>query len=165
MTDYPFAPFTKAAHSLRQFHETIEPGMRIGRLTVLHPGARSAHGSARWVCQCDCGNKPLVFVNNLKNEYTRSCGCYWRDLRTQDVVSMLGGEARFGRLTFVEEVDPLIGRSGRRLRRARFTCDCGRETVADIRNVRRGLTKSCGCTLSASLKAAFKGRGTNLPGL
>jgi len=47
---------------------------------------------------------------------------------------------RFGYLTVLEKIES----DGNRFRYL-CKCDCGAETVADIRNLRTGHTKSCGC--------------------
>lgn len=48
---------------------------------------------------------------------------------------------RFGRLTVVEETEPL-SRGGRRYR---CDCDCGGTTVAVASNMARAIWNSCGC--------------------
>ena len=35
-----------------------------------------------WNCVCDCGNKRVVFGDNLKKGVTQSCGCYQKDLQS-----------------------------------------------------------------------------------
>jgi hypothetical protein len=60
----------------------------------------------------------------------------------------MGHRTRFGRLRLDAEVEPkpLQRADGRRfVRRGRFRCNCGGSVVAELRNVRRGLTRSCGC--------------------
>lgn len=57
-------------------------GMKFGRLTVIkqvedYIGVNGQHRS-QWLCQCDCGSKPIVVIgSNLtkKNWSTKSCGC------------------------------------------------------------------------------------------
>lgn len=46
-------------------------GQRFGRLIVTD---YAGHG--KWNCVCDCGNKTTVYGSNLKQGFTRSCGCY-----------------------------------------------------------------------------------------
>lgn len=58
------------------------------------------------------------------------------------------GTGSFGDLVFLEEVESrTIERAdGRRyIRLGRFQCACGNSTIAELRNVKRGLTRSCGC--------------------
>ncbi len=47
---------------------------------------------------------------------------------------------RFGRLTFLADASSPSG-----LRMARFRCDCGREAIKRLHEVRSGHTSSCGC--------------------
>lgn len=64
------------------------------------------------------------------------------------IAAFLAGRTQFALLTFVEEVEPrpLQRSDGRRfVRRGMFSCRCGGTIVADLRNVRRGFTRSCGC--------------------
>lgn len=50
-------------------------GERFGRLVVLRQ-VDSANSMSRYECLCDCGNKTIVYGNNLRRGYTQSCGCY-----------------------------------------------------------------------------------------
>ena len=54
-------------------------GEKFGRLTVKAraPDAVSnGRKCIRWICDCDCGTKDyIVYGNNLKRGYTKSCGC------------------------------------------------------------------------------------------
>lgn len=50
-------------------------GQRFGRLTVLSAAGRIGTSAMRWNCQCDCGNKTVVYGHFLKSGHTRSCGC------------------------------------------------------------------------------------------
>ena len=51
-------------------------GQRFGRLVVLEraPNDRTKH--TRWWCQCDCGEKVIVYRDALVEEKQKSCGCY-----------------------------------------------------------------------------------------
>jgi hypothetical protein len=49
-------------------------GQRFERLLVIENYMIKNH-RAYWLCQCDCGNKKFVYVNNLKTGHTKSCGC------------------------------------------------------------------------------------------
>lgn len=50
-------------------------GQKFGRLTVIERGENSGSGATRWVCECECGARPVAFSKNLKNGHTKSCGC------------------------------------------------------------------------------------------
>jgi hypothetical protein len=56
---------------MRKEHDLT--GKRFGRLTVIKLGDSNKQGR-RWLCQCDCGNKKLVYGKNLKRG-VKSCGC------------------------------------------------------------------------------------------
>lgn len=73
------------------------------------------------------------------------------------VAEFLGGQTRFGLLTFVAESEPraLVRTDGRRfVRMGQFRCGCGADKLADLRNVRRGLTRSCGCHMGKQFSGA-----------
>ena len=62
-------------------------------------------------------------------------------------LTFLGGR-QFGDLTFVGEAPSRSLQKGdgqRYVRMGRFRCACGGKTVAELRNVKRGFTQSCGC--------------------
>jgi hypothetical protein len=72
---------------------------------------------------------------------------------------MLGGVRKFGRLTFVEEIEPLVRPDdGSRIRRGIFSCACGRTKLLRIDNVKRGRTRSCGCLNLEVLAALNRSR-------
>lgn len=50
-------------------------GQRFGHLTVLEFKDRNDRGNSRWVCQCDCGKKRVVYYQHLVQKNTKSCGC------------------------------------------------------------------------------------------
>lgn len=63
-----------------------ETGVRHGRLVVLNRGPNRGT-SARWICQCDCGNVVMVEGTALRSTSRRpsviSCGCYRRERTTK----------------------------------------------------------------------------------
>jgi hypothetical protein len=54
-------------------------GQRFGRLTCVKVDHITQQGTARWLCNCDCGGTAVVAVNNLRSGHTQSCGCLWRE--------------------------------------------------------------------------------------
>lgn len=51
-------------------------GLTSGRLTVLERAASlPGNRGARWVCQCECGNKTVARADGLRVGRSRSCGC------------------------------------------------------------------------------------------
>lgn len=57
-------------------------GKRFGRLVVVSR-AESKCNMSRWNCICDCGNKTVVYSNNLLRGYTQSCGCYRHECESE----------------------------------------------------------------------------------
>ena len=54
-------------------------GQRFGRLVVVSRADNSGYGKVMWLCQCDCGSKPVVVAGNLRSGTTQSCGCVHRE--------------------------------------------------------------------------------------
>ncbi len=52
-------------------------GKIFGRLKVIKRVSNSPHNEVRWLCLCECGEKPIIKSGALKrkNKPTRSCGC------------------------------------------------------------------------------------------
>ena len=68
-------------------------GQRFGRLTVIERAENSKHKKARWKCLCDCGGVIVVEALLLKQEKTKSCGCYRREYaRTHHPTRIIHGE-------------------------------------------------------------------------
>lgn len=59
------------------YHTKIDlTGQKFGRLTVLSDSGKRVSGHVVWLCKCRCGRKRVkVISNNLRNGYSRSCGC------------------------------------------------------------------------------------------
>lgn len=57
-------------------------GKKFGRLTVIERAENNEHGTAQWLCKCDCGNYDVVTTGNLKKT-TASCGCYRQERMTK----------------------------------------------------------------------------------
>jgi len=56
-------------------------GQKFGRLTVISRGENDSHGTARWLCLCECGNIKLIRGDKLRHNEIMSCGCYQAELR------------------------------------------------------------------------------------
>lgn len=107
---------------------------RFGKLTAVRRTDQIKHGSAVWLCRCDCGKETTVSEYSLVSGRTKSCGCIKSPDRT--------GE-RFGSLV-------VVGRSDKRGKRGKRTvplwecrCDCG----ATVYRAMDSLTtnKNCSC--------------------
>jgi hypothetical protein len=51
-------------------------GMNFGRLMAQsRTEARSADGSVKWLCTCQCGGSTIACAAHLRSGHTQSCGC------------------------------------------------------------------------------------------
>lgn len=64
-----------------------ETGNRYGRLTVIER-APSENGYARWICQCECGERIVVRGANLRSGNSKSCGCLKAGRAAQQAVEL-----------------------------------------------------------------------------
>ena len=108
-------------------------GQRFGNLVVV---SRTERKGGYWLCKCDCGNTKEVSLHNLRAGHTKSCGCL-KVPRAE-----LTGQ-RFGKLTVLG----YEGRTKQGQSKWRCICDCGKETVKAIGNLKRG-SPSCSRTCS-----------------
>ena len=53
-------------------------GTKFGKLTVLKFD-RVRNQASMWLCKCECGNKSIVYLTNLKKGTTKSCGCLQKE--------------------------------------------------------------------------------------
>lgn len=60
-------------------------GNRYGMLTVLKRADYNKGKAVVWVCQCDCGNIVDKVGNYLKSGDTQSCGCYKKQIETNNL--------------------------------------------------------------------------------
>lgn len=84
-----------------------------------------------WRCQCECGNIKSIRMDGLTSGRTKSCGECNNNYTNK----------KFGYLTALYKTH--TDKFGHQL--WMFQCDCGNQKEINIDNVKRGLTKSCGC--------------------
>ena len=53
--------------------QTLQSGVH-----VVSPAGVSIHGKSQWNCVCPCGKGFIALGSELRNNHTRSCGCYSR---------------------------------------------------------------------------------------
>lgn len=105
-------------------------GRRFGRLVVVE-----AFPEGKALVKCDCGNVYKVHRSNLLNGSTRSCGCLLSKTISDNTESRWIGK-RFSRLVVIKTMK---GRG------AIVQCDCGTVLTVLRDNLKRLITKSCGC--------------------
>lgn len=57
-------------------------GIRFGRLVPMRRHGKCGN-AWMWLCQCDCGSKPVILGANLRRGMTRSCGCLRREVTSK----------------------------------------------------------------------------------
>lgn len=117
-------------------------GNRFGRLVCL----KETHVKERrtyYECLCDCGNKKIVGIHNLRNGSTKSCGCLQREVSKAKQHDLTG--KTYGNLTVIELDLKYPNKKGE----ARWTCKCSCGKIKSIRasNLHSKTTNSCGCLL------------------
>lgn len=104
---------------------------QFGEITVLNKDEQLSKEKKKiyWKCRCSCGREKSIRADNLKK--TKTCGECGKDLTNQ----------RFGRLIALEK-----GKKDTAQHQFWICqCDCGNIVEINSDNLRRGLTKSCGC--------------------
>src|ERR1044071_6779273 len=56
-------------------------GRRFGKLVVISFVGKKGR-QPYWRCLCDCGRIKEIYRGHLIRGFTKSCGCYWRDIMT-----------------------------------------------------------------------------------
>jgi hypothetical protein len=94
-----------------------------------------------WLCQCACGQRTIVTGDCLRGGTTKSCGCLKREeaRKRREKPKPQPGE-RFGRLTILA----FLGTDSKHPS-VRCQCDCGTICEPHWGNVKRGVSRSCGC--------------------
>lgn len=84
----------------------FEKGIKVNNLTIIEPSEkRTAGGSVKWLCICDCGQECYVDSSRLKSGLAKSCGCLSKQAlidgrEIYKVVDKTG--RRYGRLVVLE---------------------------------------------------------------
>lgn len=112
-------------------------GKRFGKLIIIRRIGKDKHGNTLWKCKCDCGNEPIVSMGALTRGHTKSCGC-----SSKDRIIDIRGE-RFGRWLVLDK-EPIKTKKGYRWI---CKCDCGIIKEVQSWDLRKGISKSCGCSL------------------
>lgn len=112
-------------------------GRQFGELTVKQRLGLDDEGIQIWLCQCACGQTAIITQTHLLSGKTKHCASAAHHKRLIDLTGQ-----RFGRLTVLRQA-----RQASSSGNARWLCqcDCGNFTEVDSYNLRRGITKSCGC--------------------
>ena len=121
-------------------------GQKFGTLTAISINEdRTRPGHIFWNCVCDCGEKTVVNIGNLKNGHTKSHkGCRLKS-RSYNYLDLTG--KRFGRLVVMEIAEKQYDHETWLCK-----CDCGNEKIISKRSLLSGSSRSCGCLLDETRK-------------
>jgi hypothetical protein len=61
-------------------------GQKFNRLIVVNLQPTPKGKPLKWECLCDCGNTVITRGSSLKNNHTRSCGCYNKERVSETVI-------------------------------------------------------------------------------
>ena len=76
----------KALEHITSLRKQDITGQRFGRLVAISQTEdRDSNGGIIWKMQCDCGNVVYKTVNTLKSGRVLSCGCKYRETRSDTV--------------------------------------------------------------------------------
>lgn len=112
-------------------------GDRYGRLVVKEE-SKSKGKARRFLCACDCGEKKVIPLKDLRSGNTKSCGCLQKEKARKNALDLAG--KRFGNLTAVR-------REGSKGSNAMWVCDCvcGGVIKASSAQLKNSTDISCGC--------------------
>lgn len=108
-------------------------GRKVGNWLIIAKGTKYNH----WLCRCKCGKEREVFIGNLNNGTSKSCGCEtgrFRDLTGQT----------FGNVTVISRVydKPTKTNCAHWL----CECQCGKRWTVAMNALLLGKVKNClGC--------------------
>jgi len=111
-------------------------GQRFNRLKAIKFVGYDNFSRAKWLFECDCGNKVVASAYNVKSGTTKSCGCLKHfPNRRKDMSGMT-----VGKLTVTDH-------SFKKGKFLYWRCKCSCGNIIDVKaaNLQRGHTKSCGC--------------------
>lgn len=77
---------------------------------------------------------------------SRAMVLHLEDVKMPPKLRVSAGE-RYGMLTIIKEVERRVTPSGRPYRRFRCQCDCGKDKIVDLANLKHNGLKSCGCII------------------
>ncbi len=110
-------------------------GSRYHSLTVISLCEdRRTDGRLQYSCVCDCGK--TVKVSKQKIGITKSCGCSSFGKKSRTIEDPVGN--KYGRLLVVSRETELP-------RKCTCVCDCGNVVKVELRVLKTGDSKSCGC--------------------
>ena len=114
-------------------------GKHFNKLSVIE-FIGTKNGQTMWKCKCECGNETIVSAHNLTRGNTKSCGKCIRKNRYEDLTGQTFGYWK------------VLGLHEDKGYTRMWLCHCTACDKVDrpvsAKNLKRGVSKSCGCTHS-----------------
>lgn len=119
----------------------------------------SKKGERYYKCKCDCGTIKDVRAHHLKNEKSKSCGCFVKETMSKIKRIDIEGQ-KFGKLIPIKRVHH---NNSKHLNHWLCKCDCGNEVIASTGALRRNKHLSCGCIRKGEENHNWKGGRITTP--
>ena len=122
-------------------------GQKFGRWNIKKFIRMNKNHQSTFLCECICGKEKFIVGASLKNGSSKSCGCLKQDMDKNKMLHDYTGE-RIGRLTIIEQTEPLITSWNKKMRKWKTKCDCGNEKIIQTQTLRKQKKSgigSCGC--------------------
>ena len=111
-------------------------GKQYGYFTIIK-FINSYKGNSRWLCKCKCGTSKIIEARRLKDGNIKSCGC----LRVKNKNDNIG--LTFNKWTIID--------IGTKNNYYLCKCKCGVIKEISLNSIKRGRSKSCGCSRDKDL--------------
>ena len=125
---------------------TIPIGETFGELTVLsfssYHIAPCGDKVPLVVCSCSCGATRVANLLEVRRGRMSHCGNKLHRRKSKGVDYRVGEV--YGRLTVLEASPSTITPGGREVSKIKCQCDCGKELVVGLWDIRSGKTTTCG---------------------
>lgn len=157
MSDFIYSSIEEAEkenpHFVSSNRTSVKEGDTINNIKIIYRTNSNEHGSAMFICQCPfCNNYFLGKGTKIKNNTTKSCGCYNKQAASErmkqyneDQNSYIQGE-RFGKLVVIEDLGLRKQLSRDKNERwVKCQCDCGKIKECRLNDLKQNAIHSCGC--------------------
>ena len=119
-------------------------GQKFGKLTVLKPVKRDKYGKIIYLCKCDCGTEKEIARASLIKNWTKSCGCLYKEAQDARLIDLKG--KTFNNLIVIEKYNGILSKDrGDHCAYWLCKCICGNIKPISSRDLRSNRIKSCGC--------------------
>ncbi len=118
-------------HRIRETQRINLVNKIFGKLQVVESSGDE------WRCKCQCGKEVTITGHSLRSG-VQSCGCLHKEIMQNRFIDLVG--QRFNKLLVLKYSHTKHGHTFWYCK-----CDCGNQKIISGSNMRKGLSKSCGC--------------------